>query len=92
MLATTHGVAFDPDKSWDEKREFWRISNKIVTITSITQTAVGDKKGLRATVVTGAIFIPEPLFHTQSARLTARWGSPLTVRPARSGAESGCPS
>jgi hypothetical protein len=62
MRATTQGVEFDPDKSWDEKLEIWRISNKIATSKSITQTAVGDKKGLRTTVVTGAIFIPEPLF------------------------------
>jgi len=58
MLATTQGVAFDPHKSWDEKRELWRISNKIVKSTSITQAAVGDKKGLCTTVVAEAIFIP----------------------------------
>ena len=58
MLATTQGVAFDPDKSWDEKRELWRISNKIVKSTSITQAAVDDKNGLWTTVVAGAIFIP----------------------------------
>lgn len=60
MLATTQGVEFDPDRSWDEKREIWRISNKIVKSTSITKTAVGHKDGLWTTVVTGAIFIPDP--------------------------------
>ena len=62
MLATTQGVEFDPDRSWDEKREIWRISNKIVKSTNVTKSAVGDKKGLWTTVVAGAIFIPEPLY------------------------------
>src|ERR1700691_5090870 len=30
MLATTLNVEFDPDLSWDEKKEVYRISNKIV--------------------------------------------------------------
>lgn len=62
MLATTQGVEFDPDRSWDEKREIWRISNKIVKSTNITKAAVGDKNGLWTTVVAGAIFIPEPIY------------------------------
>lgn len=62
MLATTQGVEFDPDKSWDEKREIWRISNKIVRSTNITRAAVGDRNGLWTTVVAGAIFIPEPVY------------------------------
>ena len=62
MLATTLGVDFDPDRSWDEKKEIYRISNKIVKVTNITQSAIGDKKGLWTTVVAGAVFIPEPLF------------------------------
>ena len=60
MLATSQGVEFDPDRSWDEKREIWRISSKIVKSTNITKTAVGHKNGLWTTVVTGAIFIPDP--------------------------------
>ena len=30
MLATTLGLEFDPDKSWDEKKEVYRLSNQIV--------------------------------------------------------------
>src|ERR1035438_6472327 len=44
MLATTLDVEFDPDKSWDEKKEIYRISNKIVRTSNITQSAVGDKR------------------------------------------------
>ena len=62
MLATTLGVEFDQDKSWDEKREIWKISNKIVKSTNVTKAAVGDRNGRWTTVVAGAIFIPEPLF------------------------------
>jgi len=59
MLATTLNVEFDPDKSWDEKKEIYRISNKIVRTTNITQTAIGDKRGLWTTVIACAILIFE---------------------------------
>jgi len=35
MLATTLDVDFDPDTSWDEKKEIYRISNKIVRTSNI---------------------------------------------------------
>jgi arginine decarboxylase len=57
MLATTLDVEFDPDKSWDEKKEIYRISNKIVRTLNITQSAVGDKRGWWTTVITAAIMI-----------------------------------
>jgi arginine decarboxylase len=57
MLATTLNVEFDPDRSWDEKKEIYRISNKIVRTANITQSAVGDKRGLWTTVIAAAIFI-----------------------------------
>ncbi len=41
MLATTLDVDFDADKSWDEKKEVYRLSNKIVRTTNVTQSAVG---------------------------------------------------
>ena len=59
MLATTLDVEFDPDKSWDEKKEVYRMSNKIVRTANITQSAVGDKKGLWTTVIAAAILIFE---------------------------------
>lgn len=57
MLATTLGVEFDPDRSWDEKKEIYRISNKIVRTMHITQSAIGDKRGLWTTVLTAAILL-----------------------------------
>ncbi len=59
MLATTLNVEFDPDKSWDEKKEIYRISNKIVRTTNVTQTAVGDKRERWTTVIASAILIFE---------------------------------
>jgi arginine decarboxylase len=61
MLATTLGVPFDPDASYDERREIWRISNEIVNTNNITQTAVGDKNGLWTTVIAAAVFVEPPL-------------------------------
>lgn len=58
MLATVMGVKFDPDKSWDEKAEIWKISGKFVTTTNITQTALGAKDGRWTTVVAAAVLIP----------------------------------
>ena len=58
MLATTLGVPFDPDKSWDERKEIWKISRKIVRTVSITETARGDKAGRWTTVVACAVMLP----------------------------------
>jgi arginine decarboxylase len=57
MLATTLGVEFDPDRSWDEKKELYRISNKIVRTMHITQSAIGDKRGLWSTVLSASILL-----------------------------------
>jgi len=45
MLATTLNVSSNSDRSWDEKKEIIRISNKIVRTANVTQSAVGDKRG-----------------------------------------------
>ena len=55
MLATTLGVEFNSDQSWDEKKEIYRISNKIVRTMEITQSAIGDKRGLWTTVLAAAV-------------------------------------
>jgi arginine decarboxylase len=56
MLATTLGVTFDPDKSYDEQKDIWKISDHIVKTVNITQTAVGDKNGLWTTVIAAVVF------------------------------------
>ena len=59
MLATTLGIDFDVDKSWDERKEIWKISGAIVRTTNVTQSAEGDKNGLWTSVVAAAIFVPD---------------------------------
>ena len=56
MLATTLGVSFDPDASYDERKEIWKISDQIVTTTETTQSATGNKDGLWTTVLAAAVF------------------------------------
>jgi len=58
MLATVMGVKFDMNRSWDENREIWRISGKIVRTMNLTQTALGDKGGLWTTVLAAAVLVP----------------------------------
>ena len=56
MLSTTLGAPFDPDKSYDEQKDIWKISGHQVKTRNITQTAVGDKSGLWTTVVAAVVF------------------------------------
>jgi arginine decarboxylase len=57
MLASTLGVEFDPNKDYDENKEIYKMSDKIIKTTNITQSAIGDKNGLWTTVVAVAVFI-----------------------------------
>ena len=56
MLASSLGIPFDLDKSWDEKRQQWTISGKIYKSQNITQTAKG-KNGKWTTVFAAAVLI-----------------------------------
>ena len=56
MLATVLGVDFDPNTSYDERKDIWRLSNKIVTTRNVTQSAIGDRDGLWTSVVAAAVF------------------------------------
>ncbi len=57
MLATTYGIRFDPDASWDEKRELWSIDNRIVKTRSIVQTGKVNSEGYWTTTVAAAVLI-----------------------------------
>ena len=57
MLASTLGIEFDEDKGWDEKKEEFRISDKIVRTTNTTQSAIVSPDGDFTTVVSSAVFI-----------------------------------
>jgi arginine decarboxylase len=56
MLATTLGVEFNEDDSWDARKELWKINDQIYRTRNITQSAEGHKKGLWTTVMAAAVF------------------------------------
>jgi arginine decarboxylase len=60
MLATILGVEFNPDTSYDERKDVWKMSDKIVTTRNVTQSAIGDREGLWTTVVAAAVFVDFP--------------------------------
>jgi len=57
MLASTLGIEFDEDKSWDENKEVYRISDKIVKATNVTQSTVVGSGGPYSTVIAAAVFL-----------------------------------
>jgi len=57
MLATTLGVNFDPDESWDARENVFKMSGKIVRTANATQSAIGNKKRWWTTVVAMAVFV-----------------------------------
>jgi len=58
MLASTLGLEFDPDKSYDVQKEQWLISGKIVKTSNVTQSAEGNKGGCWTSVVSAAVLLP----------------------------------
>lgn len=59
MLATTLGIDFDVEQSWDEKKQVFSLSGKIVRTQEITQTATGPKDGSWVSTVAAAVLITE---------------------------------
>ena len=57
MLASSLGISFDIDKSWNEKRQSWTISGQIYKTKNITQSANGNKDGKWTTVFAAAVLI-----------------------------------
>ncbi len=57
MLATILGAELDTDRSYDRKKDEWKIQNQIVRTTNVTQSAVGHKDGLWSTVLAAAVLI-----------------------------------
>jgi arginine decarboxylase len=57
MLATTLGIEFDPETAYDQRKEIYHMSGKIINTRACVQTAEGDKDGLWTTVVAAAVFV-----------------------------------
>jgi len=56
MLATNMGLKFDPENTWDERKQLFKTRGLIKT-TNMTQSAIGDKSGLWTTVIVAAVFV-----------------------------------
>jgi arginine decarboxylase len=56
MLASTLGLDFDINTSWDEREQVFKSSGKIIRTANITQSAVAQK-GQWTTVVAAAVFV-----------------------------------
>lgn len=56
MLASTLGIDFNIDESWDEKKEIFKISGKIVSTRNITQSSI-VKHNSYTTVIAAAVFV-----------------------------------
>ena len=59
MLASSLGIPFNIDAAYDEKREIFHMSDKIVETKSITSSASVEKEGIYTTVIAAAVFILE---------------------------------
>jgi len=59
MLATTLGIEFDSDRSWDEREQIYKASGHIFKTVNICQSAEGHKDGLWTTVIAVAVFCDE---------------------------------
>ncbi len=57
MLASTLGLEFDEDKSWDENKAIYQLSDKIIRTSNTTQSAVVGPEGNYSTVVAAAVFL-----------------------------------
>ena len=56
MLATVLGVPFDPDQAWDERKEQWKLSGKIVKTRNMSCTAEVHDDGKWITVLSSVVF------------------------------------
>jgi arginine decarboxylase len=56
MLASTLGIAFDPDAAWNERKRVYQTTNLIIDSTSITAAVEGDEGGRWTCAVAAAVF------------------------------------
>jgi len=57
MLASIMDIEFNADKDWDERKQEFQASGKIIRTRNITQSAEGNKDGQWTSVVAAAVFI-----------------------------------
>ena len=57
MLASSLGIEIDDTLPYGEKKEIWKMSDKIVKTRHITQTAIGLENGQWTAVFAAAVFV-----------------------------------
>jgi arginine decarboxylase len=58
MLASTLGIEdFDDTKNWDELKEVYKLSDKIIKTMNVTQSAIIETNGNWSTVIAAAVFL-----------------------------------
>ncbi len=57
MLATTLGIEFDPDTAYDERRQIYQMSGKIVNSASKPCVTTGQA-GVWTTTISAVVFLP----------------------------------
>jgi arginine decarboxylase len=57
MLASTLGIEMDPNAAWDERKNAYKVGQRLFVSRSISQAAKGHKEGLWTTVIAGAIML-----------------------------------
>jgi arginine decarboxylase len=56
MLASTLGIEYDENKNWADNKNEFKISDKIVRTSNITQSAIVAPDGSYTTVIAAAVF------------------------------------
>ena len=57
MLASTLGIELNPDTAWDERKQAYKVGQRLFITRSIAQSARGHKDGLWTTVISGIVFL-----------------------------------
>ncbi len=57
MLASTLGIEMDPDAAWDERKQVYKVGQKLFVSRSIAQSAKGHKDGLWTTALACAVML-----------------------------------
>lgn len=57
MLASTLGIEFDSNQSWDEREQIYKSSGHIFKTTHICQSEEGNKDGMWTTVMAAAVLL-----------------------------------
>lgn len=55
MLASTLGIEFDEDKSWDEKEESFKLNDQVYKTMNCTQSAIVEKGGYTTTIAAAVL-------------------------------------